>query len=70
MRWRRAKDAAGGATINLTIRLLQAAVQITSQADNGISEVFATTSYTLSGAEADAITNYADLRLEFVATQV
>lgn len=71
MRWRRRKQpASGSATINLTVRLLQTSTQITSQADNGLPGVFTDTSYTLSGAEADAITNYADLRLEFVAAQV
>lgn len=71
MRWRRRKQpASGSATINLTVRLLQASTQITSQADNGLPGAFTDTSYTLSGAEADAITNYADLRLEFVAAQV
>lgn len=70
MRWRRRKDATGGSTINLTVRLLQAAVQITSQADNTIPDAFTTASYTLSGAEADAITDYTVLNMEFVATQV
>ena len=71
MRWRRRKQpASGSATINLTVRLMVGAVQITSQADNGLPGSFTDTSYTLSGAEADAITNYADLRLEFVAAQV
>jgi len=71
MRWRRRKQpASGSADINLTVRLMVGAVQITSQADNTLPTSFTSTSYTLSGAEADAITNYADLRLEFVATQV
>lgn len=71
MRWRRRKQPASGSNdVNLTVRLLQGVTQITSQADNVIPGSFTDTSYTLSGAEADAITNYADLRLEFVATQV
>lgn len=71
MRWRRRKQpASGSAQINLTVRLLQGATQITSQADNNLPGTFTDTSYTLSAGEADAITNYADLRLEFVAAQV
>jgi hypothetical protein len=71
MRWRRRKQpASGSAQINLTVRLMQTSTQITSQADNNLPGAFTDTSYTLSGAEADAITNYADLRLEFVAAQV
>ena len=70
MRWRRRKQPAGGAQINLTVRLMQGGTQITSQSDTNIPDSFATATYTLSGAEADAITNYADLRLEFVAAQV
>lgn len=71
MRWRRRKQpATGSAQINLTVRLLQGVTQITSQADNNLPGTFTDTSYTLSAAEADAITNYADLRLEWVAAQI
>lgn len=70
MRWRRRKQPSAGATINLTVRLLQTSTQITSQADNAIPTSFTTTTYTLSGAEADAITDYTALRMEFVAAQV
>lgn len=71
MRWRRRKQpASGSADINLTVRLLQGTTQIKSVADNAIPGSFTDTSATLSAGEADAITNYADLRLEFVAAQV
>lgn len=71
MRWRRRKQpASGSAAINLTVRLLQGTTQITSQADNTLPGSFTDTSYTLSSGEADSITNYGDLRLEFVAAQV
>jgi len=71
MRWRRRKQpAAGSADINLTIRLMQTLTQITSQADNTLPTTFTSTSYTLSAAEADAITDYTALRMEFVAAQV
>lgn len=71
MRWRRRKQpATGSAAINLTVRLLQGTTQIVTQADNTIPGTFTDASYTLSAAEADAITNYGDIRLEFVASQV
>lgn len=71
MRWRRRKQpASGSADINLTVRLLQGTTQIVSRADNTLPGTFTDTSYTLSAGEADAITDYSDLRLEFVAAQV
>jgi hypothetical protein len=71
IRWRRRKQpATGSAQVNLTVRLLQGTTQITSRADNDIPGTFTTSSYTLTTAEAGGITNYSDLRLEFVATQV
>jgi hypothetical protein len=70
MRWRRRKQPSGGAQINMTVRLLQGTTQITSQSDTNLPTSFTDTSYTLSGAEADAISDYANLRLEFVASQV
>lgn len=69
MRWRRRKQPASGSNdVTITVRLLQGTTQITSQSDPTIPGTFTDTSYTLSGAEADSITNYADLRLEFVAS--
>lgn len=77
MRWRRQKSASGGADINLTVQLRQGYVsegtpgtQITSQSDAAIPATWTDTSYTLSGAEADSITNYTDLFIRIVATQV
>lgn len=71
MRWRRRKQpATGSADINLTVVLRQGTTAIKTVADNAIPGTFTDTSATLSAAEADAITNYADLRLEFVAAQV
>jgi len=71
MRWRRRKQPASGSSdINLVVRLMMTSTQIVSRADNTLPGTFTDTSYTLSAGEADAITNYADLRLEFVATQV
>ena len=71
MRWRRRKQPASGSNDqNLVVRLLVGGTQIVSRADNAIPGTFTDTSYTLSGGEADAITNYADMRLEFVTTMV
>ena len=71
MRWRRRKQpASGSAQINLTVRLLQGGTQIVSRADTDIPGTFTDSSYTLSAGEADAITDYTDLRLEWVAAQV
>lgn len=69
MRWRRRKQpAAGSDAVTITVRLLDGATQITSQVDATIPGTFTDTSYTLSAGEANAITNYADLRLEFIAS--
>lgn len=70
MRWRRRAPVASGATINLTVRLMQSTTQIKSVADNALPSAFTDTSATLSGAEADAITDYTALQMEFVAAQV
>lgn len=76
IRWRRGKDAAGGAQIDLTVQLRQGytgegaqGTQITSQSDTDIPDSFTNTSYTLSGGEADTITDYTDLQVRFVANQ-
>jgi len=77
VRYRYSKDAAGGATIGLTVELRQGYVDegtpgtliATSGAIAGISESWTSGSFNLSGGEADAITNYANLYLRFVANQ-
>jgi hypothetical protein len=77
LRWRRAKDAASGGQIDLTVQIRQGytgegsqGTEITSQSDTNLSETFATaTPYTLSGVEADSITDYSDLQVRFVANQ-
>src|SRR3990167_1664599 len=73
MRWRRGKDAAGGAQVDLTVELRQDYVNegdqgtlINSFSDTNVPDAFATATDTLSGAEADAITGYADLFVRFV----
>ena len=77
VRFRAAKSANGGDQIDLTVQLRQG---YTNEGSPGtliatvatltnISDTFATTTYNLSGAEADAITNYADLYLRFVGNK-
>lgn len=77
VRFRYCKDAAGGATIGLTVELRQAYVNEGAQgtliATSGliadISESWTSGSINLSGGEADSITDYANLYLRFVANQ-
>jgi len=76
MRWRRSKDAAGGAQIDLTVELRQGYTNEGSQgtlintfADTDLPDTPATTTDTLSGGEADTITDYSDLQARFVADQ-
>lgn len=77
LRTRYAKDAAGGGQINLTAELRQGYVSeaslgtlIATRTFTNISETFATDAYTLTAAEADAITAYGDLYVRLIATQV
>jgi len=77
VRFRAAKSSAGGDQIDLTVQLRQGYVNegtpgtliATVATLTNISETFGTTTYNLSGAEADAITNYADLYLRFIANK-
>jgi hypothetical protein len=76
MRWRRLKDAAGGGTIGLVVALHETYLSeatvgtlINSFTDAALSETVATTTDTLTGGEADTITDYADLQVRFVANQ-
>lgn len=71
VRYRYQKDAAGGAQINLTVSLRQGTTtEIASWTHNDIANGWTTAAQILTGPQADAITNYGDLRLRFVATQV
>jgi hypothetical protein len=62
------KDASSGQAINLTVRLVQGTTVIAQATHTGISNGWVTSSFNLSSGEADSITNYNDLYLEFVAT--
>jgi len=74
IRYRYRKDAAGGATIGVTVQLRQGYVNESSQGALIHSEVHAAIgegwtagTFTLTAGEADAITDYADLQLRFIA---
>ncbi len=77
VRYRYAKNSAGGAQIDLTVQLRQGYVNegspgtlIKEWAHTNISETFTTQAQTLSAGEADSITDYSSLYLRFVANQV
>jgi hypothetical protein len=62
------KDVSGGTTVNLKVDLVQATTVIATQQLNNIAVYPVEGSIVLSGAEADAITDYTNLRLRFTAT--
>lgn len=71
--WRVGKDTTGGQTINVTVTLRQGGgnslgggTQIATFTRNNV-DALTTYQETLSGGEADSITNYTDLYLEFSA---
>jgi hypothetical protein len=75
IRWRVGKSPSDGQVINATIRIYQgggnsagAGTLIKTATRNAVTS-FTTYEETLSGGEADTITNYADLYGEIVATQ-
>ena len=77
VRYRYGKDIAAGAQIDITVQLRQGYVDEGTQGTLIHSEVHTNVgvfpiagSFTLSGGEADSITNYADLFLRIVANQV
>lgn len=76
-RYRYAKDASGGAQIDLTVQLRQGYTNegspgtlIKEWTHTNISNTLATATQTLSAGEADSITDYTSLYLRFVANQV
>ena len=77
VRYRYGKDASGGAQIDLTVQLRQGYTDegspgtlIKEWTHTDISDTPADADQTLSGGEADSITDYTDLYLRFVANQV
>lgn len=77
VRYRYRKNSAGGAQIDLTVQLREGYVNegtpgtlIEEWIHTDISESFTGQAQTLGATEADAITDYTDLFLRFVADQV
>lgn len=58
----------GGITINLTVSLVQGTTVIATWTHTNVDVLYVDAVQTLTGVQADAITNYADLRLRFVAS--
>lgn len=65
--YRYAKSASGGRTIDLTVRLMQGTTIIATFSHTNIGNTVTQADQTLTGAQADSITNYGDLRLRFIA---
>ncbi len=61
------KDAAGGDNIDITVQLRQGAVVIASQLFQNVGAGFTLGKLALTAAQADAITDYTNLRLHFIA---
>ena len=63
----RASVAAGmmGGTPDLTVALFQGASQIATKTDSGVTTSFSDDNLNLSTSEANAITDYGDLRIKF-----
>lgn len=59
----------GSAAQNLTVAVYQGTTLIASWLHTGVGTGWTTQNQTLSGAEADAITDYDDLRLRFIPNQ-
>ena len=69
--FRYAKEPVGGSQINLTVQLRQgAATLIAAQTLTNVADSITDGALALSEAEAGNITDYGDLRLRFIATQV
>lgn len=67
MRYRYRKNASGGSTINLTVRLMQGTTEIASWTHNNLGDTMLLAEQTLTTGQADSITDYSDLRLRFEA---
>lgn len=72
VRYRYRKQMSGGGqpgVIDITVRLLQGAVQIASWTHNAVTETWTPAVQTLSGAQADNISDYSNLRIEVTANK-
>lgn len=61
------RKSGGTSTINITTRLMQGGTQIATWTHNNVGTSFTLTEQTLTGVQADSITDYSNLRLEFTA---
>jgi len=68
IRYRIKKDTSGGDQITLVVKLVQNTTVLKTWTHSNISDTAVTYEQTLSGAEADSITDYTNLRLRFEAT--
>lgn len=62
------KDQSGGNQIDLTASLLQGGTTIASWSHNNINQNFVLATQTLTTAQANSITDYTNLRLQFTGT--
>ena len=67
VRYRYQKNASGGQALSLTVRLMQGNTVIASNTHNNVANGFSQGSFTLSAGEANSITDYTDLYLQFEA---
>ncbi len=65
IRYRPGKDVTGGDVLNFTAHLYQGATLIASDVTRATPDAFTTYSFTLTEAQAGAITSYSDLRIVF-----
>lgn len=77
VRYRYGKDSAAGAQIDIVVQLRQGytgegtqGTLIHAETHTNVGSGFTAGTFTLSGAEADAITNYNDLQIRITANQV
>ncbi len=70
LRYRYQKDAAAGRQIDLTVSLLEGADVIASFVHVNIGNPWVTQAQLLTSPQADAITDYTDLRIRFTANDV
>jgi hypothetical protein len=68
VRYRYAKGQSGGGSpgvVDIVIRLREGTTTIASQSHSGITTTWTDGSFTLSGAEADSITDYSNLNIQY-----
>jgi hypothetical protein len=68
LRYRLRKEATGNA-VALAVALYEGATQRATWTESNIGTAWSTVERTLTGGEADSITNYADLRVRLTATE-